>query len=89
MTHSIASDADKKKAIQSPKAYSHEHTLMKEEAQIDNTEQYLEDLKKGSSNILVNKSDLLVIRWLFDCDHCGIRRSSKTSSKLCGYWIRK
>ena len=36
-----------------PKTYSNEPTFIKEDAQVDLTEQYIEEMKKGTSNILV------------------------------------
>ena len=59
------SDVERRRVAHSstPKNYSNEPTFIKDDNQTDQTDQYIDDLKKGSSNILVSYNHHYPSRW--------------------------
>lgn len=59
----VVSDGERVKGVKSPTpkgAQSQEHTFVKDDVHVENTDQYIDDMQKGTSNILVG------LTFLFD-----------------------
>lgn len=88
-----ASDFDKKKLnlrTSSPRIVTNEPALIKDDqSQIEhNTDLYVEEMKRGTSNILVSLSLLLIPispRLQSDSDPCGSKNWNRTSLKLFAF----